>query len=281
MGVVASSQEDTFGEDMWPATKYRCSMIAGCVMDKKGEYKSEKECTSKCNVLPTVLSNLLGYSSAIDMYYASGSSNKMTFLMYLGKLGIANLEINGVRDVIPGQKYDREYTYLFMENTQVVPIDFDLDAKCVVLYDGVHSIRHVVNRHNLSNIYVFIDAGTSITTLGDDFLARCPSLKTLHFLPMASITHVGSRLFEACDSLTNADFSGLENVESIADDWLSLCPKLTSVIFNLPSLRAIGSNCISACHSIKMIEFNTMPLLRDVKDGWLSNSSLVTAIISS
>lgn len=118
-----------------------------------------------------------------------------------------------------------------------------------------------------------------ISSIGNEWLRSCTSLKSACFIGMTSLIDVGKRWMMSCTSIVDIKFMGMHRVKHVDSYWLSGSSNLRSVGFHgLDNLFRVGSFWLSGCKSLMDVNFRTLRSLRSIACQWMSQCSVLYRI---
>ena len=122
----------------------------------------------------------------------------------------------------------------------------------VKLYGGSNIVTSA-NGLDSSTVVSFIDNGSAIIEIGNNFFDTCQGLTTLS---LPALQTAGDSSFFGCNSLTSISFVDLT---SVGVSCFEECSSVTS--FNLPSLATVSDYCFKGCAAATSFTLTGVALL--------------------
>jgi hypothetical protein len=120
---------------------------------------------------------------------------------------------------------------------------------------------------------------SNITSIGYDFLAECKQLDYIDLKPLTKIKSIGNNFLARCEMLKNIDLRPLNNIESIENNFLSECKMLKNIDLRpLTKIKSIGHYFLYSCENLKSIVFDPLTEIESIGISFLSECKMLKNI---
>ena len=101
-----------------------------------------------------------------------------------------------------------------------------------------------------------LSAVSTVTRIGNSFLAQCTSLTAVDLSSLNSLEHIGHSFLKNCSSLTAVDLS-FNRLMHIGETFLCKCISLTALNLSFNNLAYIGNMFLSGCTTLSAVDFSS------------------------
>lgn len=111
----------------------------------------------------------------------------------------------------------------------------------------------------------------SITELAGDFLKDCSSLHSVDLTGFISVTHIDCDFLSGCSALRAIDIAPLANVQTIEGGFLRGCSSLETLNLSAFSkITFIAEHFLCFCHSLQTIDLSPLTRITSIAEHCLS-----------
>lgn len=120
----------------------------------------------------------------------------------------------------------------------------------------------------------------SLSTIGNFWMALCPSLISVNLFGLDSLSAVGANWLVGAHSLRSIDVGVLPELRIINSNFLCDCRSLSTITFSakLKNLTTVGNRFVSNLPNLLSISFNGLKNLTSIGDGFLSECPILISV---